>query len=167
MQYQIRSATLADVPLLCQQRRQMFEDMGHTDTERLHDMSVQFADWLRYRMSHGSYFAWLIEAGDAIVAGAGLWLIDWPPHVLDPIGPRAYILNIYTDQQHRRRGLARQLTEQCLTFCRERHINWVSLHASAGGKSLYESLGFQPTNEMRLPIDWHQQSRHEVISINP
>lgn len=154
MAYQIRSATADDIPLLCQQRRQMFEDMGHQDAHRLEVMSRHFDDWVRTRLQNGSYFAWLAttEQGKA-VAGAGLWLIDWPPHVLDPLGPRAYILNIFTDPAHRRQGLARLLTEQCLKFCHERHLTWISLHASSHGKAIYESLGFQATNEMRLPLE--------------
>jgi len=39
-----------------------------------------------------------------------------------------------------------------LEWCREAGYKNVSLHASDEGRPLYESMGFVPTNEMRL--DW-------------
>ena len=37
-----------------------------------------------------------------------------------------------------------------LEYTREHHVSRVLLHASQEGRSLYESMGFVPTNEMRL-----------------
>jgi GNAT superfamily N-acetyltransferase len=153
MSYQFRSATVADVPVLCRHRRMMFEDMGHRDPAILDPMTQQFTEWVTARLNDNSYQAWLALHDDGqIVAGAGLWLIDWPPHVLGPDGPRGYILNVYTEKEHRRQGLARRLTQLCIDACRKRQIAIVALHASDFGKSLYESMGFVPSNEMRLKL---------------
>ncbi len=51
---------------------------------------------------------------------------------------------------HRHRSLARQLAERCLAEAHRRNLQVVSLHASDEGRSLDESLGFCPTNEMLL-----------------
>lgn len=153
MPYQFRTATLADVPFLCLHRRRMFEDMGHRDSELLLSMSDRFAEWVTERITLQTYLAWVaVDDEQQIVASAGLWLIDWPPHVIGPEGPRGYILNIFTENGHRRQGLARQLTQLCIEACRKRHIVIVALHASEHGRSLYESLGFVPSNEMRLQL---------------
>jgi hypothetical protein len=40
-----------------------------------------------------------------------------------------------------------------LDWCRENGVDTIILHASAEGRSLYESLGFQATNEMRLRLE--------------
>lgn len=153
MSYQFRKATTEDVPVLCQHRRMMFEDMGHSDPAILDPMTQQFAEWVTARLNDNSYQAWLaLDERNQIVAGAGLWLIDWPPHVLGPDGPRGYILNVYTDKPHRRQGLARQLTQLCIDACQERQIAIVALHASDLGRDLYESMGFVPSNEMRLKL---------------
>jgi hypothetical protein len=37
-------------------------------------------------------------------------------------------------------------------WCRCEGYGTVSLHASAAGRPLYESMGFQPTNEMSLKL---------------
>jgi len=153
MPYQFRSATIADIPTLCHHRRRMFEDMGHRDPELLDPMAERFAEWVTERIINQTYLAWVsVNEAQEIVASAGLWLVDWPPHVMGPDGPRGYILNIFTEQGHRRQGLARRLTELCLDACRKRNIAIVALHASEHGRSLYESLGFLPSNEMRMRL---------------
>jgi hypothetical protein len=37
-------------------------------------------------------------------------------------------------------------------WCRQQGFVHVSLHASRMGRPLYESLGFEPTTEMRLKL---------------
>ena len=162
MPYQFRTATLADVPILCLHRRRMFEDMGHRDPQLLSRMAELFTEWVSDRIKNQTYLAWVaVEEKQQIVASAGLWLVDWPPHVMGPEGPRGYILNIFTVTEHRRQGLARQLTQLCIEACRERHIAFVALHASEHGRSLYESLGFVPSNEMRIKLTSEFESLQE------
>ena len=86
------------------------------------------------------------------MAGAGLLILDWPPHVIDPQPFRSYLLNVYTHPAHRGHGLARQLTEEAVAETRRRGIRIMSLHASEFGRPIYERLGFVPTNEMRLTL---------------
>ena len=65
---------------------------------------------------------------------------------------RAYILNMYTEPEYRGRGIARRIMQAILNRCCVEGFGLVSLHASAQGRPLYESLGFEPTNEMRLRL---------------
>lgn len=153
MPYHFRPATLDDVTTLCHHRRRMFEDMGHQDSALLDKMTEQFTQWVTKRLQDKTYYAWLaLDEQNNIVAGAGLWLIDWPPHWLDPRGTRGYILNIYTEPAHRRQGLASQLTQLCIDACKDMGLSVVALHASEHGRSIYESLGFTATNEMRMQL---------------
>jgi GNAT superfamily N-acetyltransferase len=63
-----------------------------------------------------------------------------------------YLLNVYVYPAYRRRGIASLLTQVSVDWCRGQGFASVSLHASQFGRPLYESLGFQPTNEMRLML---------------
>lgn len=58
----------------------------------------------------------------------------------------------YTHPDYRRQSLARRLMAAILDYCRVRKLRMISLPASSEGRSLYESLGFQQTNEMRLKL---------------
>jgi GNAT superfamily N-acetyltransferase len=148
-----RPATLeaSDLDAIVHHRRAMFRDMGYCDERALDAMSTRLRPWLRQKMEAGEYLAWFALAPDSsIAAGLGLWLMDWPPHMVAGGRWRGNILNVYTEPAHRRRGMARVLMEVALEWCAANQIDAVILHASAEGRSLYESLGFTPTNEMRL-----------------
>jgi len=65
---------------------------------------------------------------------------------------RGNILNVYTVDKFRRRGLARELMKTVVLWCREQCVDTMILHASPSGRIVYESMGFVPTNEMRLTL---------------
>jgi len=147
----IRRATFDDADVLVDHRRAMFHEMGYSDAAALDSMAAAFRVWLRQKMDAGEYLAWLALSEDgSIAAGLGLWLMDWPPHMIGPGARRGNILNVYTRLENRRQGLARKLMQVALDWCRTNGIRAVILHSSEAGWALYESLGFRQTNEMRL-----------------
>ena len=149
--YSIREATAADAETVVRHRREMFFDMGRRDPAVLDEMAKSFRSWLIEKMSREEYRAWFAIARDgSIAAGAGLWLMNWPPGLYASEPWRGNILNVYTEREHRRRGLARNLVSAARDWCGTQGIHVVILHASDEGRPLYEALGFQPTNEMRV-----------------
>lgn len=149
----IHRASTADVETLAAHRRAMFHDMGYNDDVVLSEMSAKFQVWVLQKMNSGEYLAWLVRAPDgSIAAGAGLWLMDWPPHMVGKGPRRGNILNVYTHENYRRRRLARELMDVVLHWCRENQTDTIILHASNDGRKLYESMGFIATNEMRLRL---------------
>jgi GNAT superfamily N-acetyltransferase len=147
--YRLRRAATQDAAIVAGHRVAMFRDMGvlaQTDTPRLEASSRRH---LAQALADGQYYGWLAEIDGAVAAGVGV--------VLRPLLPRpgcldggrdAYVLNVYTEPAHRRRGLARALMQAVLQWCHAAGITRVALHASDEGRPLYESLGFAPTNEM-------------------
>lgn len=76
--YAVRRASTDDINTLVAHRRAMFVDMGYRDETALDTMSAKCHTWLLTRMNRGEYLAWLAVAPDqSIVAGTGLWLMDW------------------------------------------------------------------------------------------
>jgi len=150
---EIRAARLdeKDLETIVHHRRAMFFDMGRKDERALDAMCEKFRPWLKRKMAAGEYYAWFAVAPNgAVVAGAGLWLMDWPPLMTAGGKWRGNILNVYTEPAYRRQGLARRLMRVAMDWCEKEGVEGVILHASEEGRSLYESLGFEPTNEMRL-----------------
>jgi|SRR5947209_5118230 len=152
MAYTIRRATSADRHVIGYHRCQMFKEIGaETDYASL---EREFERWLSKAMAADLYHGWIVEAvGGEIAAGGGLTVVPWPPAPSD-LGDRvAFIYNMYTEPQHRRRGLARRLMLAMHEWCTAQGIRTVRLHASTEGRPLYESLGYAGTNEMmmRLP----------------
>jgi len=132
----------------------MFFEMGYRDQAVLDAMIVAFRPWLCRKMEDGEYLSWLaIRPDESVAAGLGLWLMDWPPHMIGPGSRRGNILNVYTEPDSRKQGLARLLMQTALDWCRVNRIRAVILHSSKEGRPLYEKFGFRPTNEMRLTLE--------------
>lgn len=152
--FEIRQGTLDDLETIVDHRRQMFRDIGLGDATAIDPMCERFRPWLAQKMENAEYLAWFAVAGDGeVAAGLGLWLMDWPPHMLGPGRWRANIINVYTRPESRRKGLARKLVETALEWCRSNDVSTVILHASDAGRPLYASLGFKPSTEMRIILD--------------
>ena len=99
--------------------------------------------------AQGKYSGWITIDGDRAIGSAGLLILDWAPHFLDPAcNERGYILNVFVEPEYRGRGLAKSLTKECIDEARRRGIGVVALHASKKGQPIYEKLGFKPSNEM-------------------
>lgn len=153
MPFHIRLANLDDLKHLVHHRRAMFEDMGHTDPAALRQVDQASQEYFIEALRLGTYKAWLAETAEArVVAGGGIVIASWPGYPGESLAKRAWILNMYTEPEARRLGVAKQLLQTMLDWCRREGFRTVSLHASPAGRPLYESLGFQPTNEMRLTL---------------
>jgi ribosomal protein S18 acetylase RimI-like enzyme len=151
-----RPATLEDLDVLVRHRVRMFADMGFASADGFAELSAACRSWLSEALARGHYLGWVIApAGDPaeIAAGAGMLLQDMPPGPRDVRTTRAYILNVYTEPAHRGRGLATIATRAAVDEARRRGIRVVTLHASDEGRAIYERLGFEETNEMRLLLD--------------
>ena len=151
--FETRLATAADAELIAGQRRSMFVDAGQAEDATLQAMVENFVVWVRPRLNDGSYVGWIVSKEGHAVAGAGMWLMDFPPHWMDAEPRRAYLLNFYVEPAFRGHGLAYELVKTAVEDARRRGIKVVSLHASKFGKPLYERNGFEPTNEMLLRLD--------------
>jgi GNAT superfamily N-acetyltransferase len=146
----IRPARPDEIAMVIHHRRQMFTDMGGYEAAALDEMErasqAVFAEALR----NGTYRGWFADAGGRVVAGGGVLLVPFQPSPGQPRPARPYIVNVYTEPGYRRRGLARRVMEEMVAWCRAQGYSGVNLHAAEEARPLYESMGFVPTNEMRL-----------------
>jgi len=154
MNFRIRRAIPADLPHLVKHRRAMFEAMGHQDPIALANVDAAALDYFQEALAKDTYVGWLAEeeATGRVLGGGGIVIAHWPGHPSETHARRAWILNMYTEPDVRGQGIARKILAEILQWSRQQGFSILSLHASDAGRSLYESLGFQPTNEMRLKL---------------
>jgi GNAT superfamily N-acetyltransferase len=150
----IREAAPGESAIILHHRRSMFHDMGEGTVEELDRMVEVASLWLARALADGSYRHWLaLDASGRVAGGGGVLLCPWPAHPKDPCTERAIILNVYTEPEFRKRGIAREIMLAILAWVKEQGLRSVNLHASVEGRKLYEKLGFEATNEMRLRFD--------------
>jgi GNAT superfamily N-acetyltransferase len=147
----IREAQREDIAEIVRHRRRMYEDMGERDSAALEAMQASTSAFLATALPAKLFRGWLAETcAGRVVAGGGMMIVPWLSRPTDPVPRRAWILNVYTYPEYRRQGIARRLMQTMIEWCRGQAFQSVSLHSSKDGRPLYESLGFRPTEEMKL-----------------
>jgi GNAT superfamily N-acetyltransferase len=145
----IRLATPDDAPIIAEQRVSMFVETRPVSDDTAAALRAQLPDLLRQMLETASYTGWLAETGDGtVVAGAGVHIRRLLPRAETLVACEALVVNVYVAPEFRHQGLARRLMEGILAWCRGQGIERVVLHPSSMGRSLYDSLGFVPTNEL-------------------
>jgi GNAT superfamily N-acetyltransferase len=146
----IRPTRPDELTIVLYHRRQMYIDMGQTDPQALDEMERAARQVFGDALRDGTYKGWFAEVNGEVASGGGVLLVPFQPSPSQARPVRPFIVNVYTEPSRRRLGLARQVMEEMLAWCRAQGYPAVSLHATNEARPLYQSLGFVPTNEMRL-----------------
>ena len=64
-----------------------------------------------------------------------------------PSGLRGHLMNVYTKQQYRLRGIARKMLEMLINEAKEKGATEISLDTTTEGRPLYIKCGFTESNE--------------------
>ncbi len=150
--YTVRAATVADAATLARQRRLMFDETRAIQTADEGDaVEAAVRGYVERAMPAGTFRSWVVEHSREVVAGGGLQLRTLMPRPGYIHGePEGLIVSMWTEPEHRRRGLGRRVVEAMLAWGRANGVTRFTLHASEAGRPLYELYGFKVTNEMRL-----------------
>lgn len=85
------------------------------------------------------------------VGSGGVSFFQVMPTYHNPSGKKAYIMNMYTHPNYRRRGIAYKTLDMLIRDTKCNGISAISLEATAMGLPLYEKYGFvKMNNEMEL-----------------
>lgn len=160
----IRLGTTSDAPMIAWHRARMWQDMGDVPPDLFEPLRAKSEGSLKGMIDSKEYVAWLAalrRSPETIIAGAGVHLRDAMPFpfkisgktVRVAKGRLGAIVNVFTEPEWRRRGIAALLMQRIIGWLREQGIERLTLHASDAGRALYEKVGFIATNEMRLAND--------------
>jgi GNAT superfamily N-acetyltransferase len=157
----VRPATVADVDELVRLRVVMLRAMGEAFDEAGDRAGWReaYATALAEMMTTGTTAAFVADDPGATAAPGGpgaplvacglvtLWRNVPGPRTTN--GWRGHLASMVTEPEWRRRGLARTILGELLTWCETRGARRVDLHATPDGAPLYAALGF--TTDHRFP----------------
>lgn len=146
----IRPATIDDAPAMGNMRAKMFLSNGWTDVAGAELLAGLQAQYLADVISAGDGFGLIAEADSGPVGCIAGVIVKSQPSPRNVTGRIGHIVNLYVEESHRRRGIARMLTEGIIQRLRDEGVIMFQLWASDDARPLYESVGFEPSNEMRL-----------------
>lgn len=148
-----KKADLSDIDLLTKTRIEVLRAANGLAPDA--DMSVVERETRQYCedcLADGSHVAYLVFDGDKWIGTGGISFYRVMPIYRNPIGWKAYVMNMYTDPDYRRRGIAYRTLDLLVREARERGISFITLEATKMGRPLYERYGFEAMgNEMKLP----------------
>jgi ribosomal protein S18 acetylase RimI-like enzyme len=149
----IRQARESEDSLLAVHFQRMWADIGLTKDQVLEDARERTRSFIEEARKRLEYRAFIAEtAGGEVVGSAGCQIFaGLYPNVLAPQYRRyGYVWGVFVEPAYRKTGVATALTDAANRYLQAIGCTHVLLHASPQGRHVYERLGFEPTNEMRL-----------------
>jgi GNAT superfamily N-acetyltransferase len=118
--------------------------MGEGTVEQLDRMVEVAGPWLAQALADGSYHHWLALDGEGrVCGGGGVLLCPWPANPRDPCTERAVILNVYTEPEFRKRGVARLVMETILEWIRQHGLRGLICTPAPRGGGCMKSWGLR------------------------
>ena len=151
MNFTLSYAGPDDIDLLVAHRLNMWRDIHPELGTKVDEAERLTRKWVKEKLAEGRLIGLIAHSPDGEVAGSGcIWLREEQPRPTTPRLEVPYLMSMYTEPLFRRKGVARAIVKRALEWCKDHNYDRVNLHASTQGKPLYESLGFEPTTELRL-----------------
>ena len=151
-EYTYKKADISDLELLVSSRvmvlkaaNKLPEDTDMSEIER------QSREYYKRALADGSHTAYLVFDGEKLIGAGGISYYTVMPTCCDPTGKKAYVMNMYTDPEYRRQGIAYKTLELLVADSKARGVEHITLEATDMGRPLYEKFGFvQMPSEMQF-----------------
>lgn len=152
MNIKYKQANFDDIELLVKSRIIVLREANHLDDSAdMSEVEVQSYDYYRKAIPNGECIVYLVFDDDKFVGCGGVSFFRVMPTCHNPTGKKAYLMNIYTSPEYRRKGIAYKTLDLLIKAAREKGINHITLEATAMGRPMYEKYGFTKMNdEMEL-----------------
>jgi len=134
---QIRKAEPQDIPTLIHFRKMLLKQ------ENDNSIDTELANYFENAMQDGTTILWVAEDNGKVVASVLLCLMQMVPRFDNLSGKVAYLTNMYTIPEYRRRGVATKLMTAVIEVAKSQGTKKILLHSSEMAKPVYEKLGFE------------------------
>lgn len=150
-----RKATKDDLDILTETRVKVLRAANNLSGEAdMSEVKEQSYHYYKSAFDTDKHVAFLIFDGEVFVGAGGVSFFRVMPTCCNPTGKKAYIMNMYTNPDYRRKGIAFKTLNMLVDEAKSRGITDISLEATQMGHPLYEKFGFVAmSDEMRLPCN--------------
>ena len=139
----IRKVKVSDLPQMTSARIDYLSEMqGERPDILKKELQQSLQVFFEQAMREGSFFALLAEYEGAVVSYGGMILKKIPGDFKLHSYLEGDILNMYTLQEYRRKGISSMILEDLLSEAKTMGVSKVALHCSKDGEPLYRKYGF-------------------------
>jgi ribosomal protein S18 acetylase RimI-like enzyme len=149
--FKMYKANLNDVDKIAEIRlvflQELDVNLSNTNYQKLFEQTKEY--FVR-KMQADELHTWFILDKEKIVTSGSLLINEMPPTIEGYGGGlEAYLFNVYTLPEYRRKGLAKKLTQEMLNEAKLRQCNRIWLMASDDyAAGIYTGLGFQHRDDV-------------------
>ncbi|RDW18668.1 GNAT family N-acetyltransferase [Oceanobacillus arenosus] len=139
-----RKAKINDIDKLIELRKRQLVDEG---IEPNIDIDMELKIFFHNKLTDGSLIQLLAEDNGKIIACGAIIYYDFPPTYTNKSGRKAYITNMFTEENYRGQGIATNLLTKLVGEAKAAGISKIWLGASKLGRPVYKKFGFTETDE--------------------
>lgn len=153
MELNYKKATIDDLEMLVETRISVLRAANKlSDHVDMTEVKRQSYEYYQKALSDNTHIAYLVFDGEIWIGAGGVSFFRVMPTYHNPTGKKAYIMNMYTKPEYRRKGIAYKTLDLLVAESKRNGISEILLEATDMGKPLYEKYGFVKMNdEMNLP----------------
>lgn len=141
---EFRKATIHDMDELIHLRKKQLADEG---IEPNIDIDRELYAFFENKLNDGSLRQWLVEVDGGVIACGAVLFYEFPPTYTNRSGIKAYITNMYTEENYRGQGIATSLLTKLVDEAKDSGVTRIWLGASRLGKPVYKKFGFKETDD--------------------
>lgn len=152
MSYIYKKATIEDIDLLTRTRIEVLRAANKlSDDIDMSEVEKQSYNYYLRALADGTHTAYLVFDDETFIGAGGVSYYRVMPTYHNPSGKKAYIMNMYTKEEYRRKGIAYKTLDLLIQDARAKDIMAISLETTDMGRPLYEKYGFSKmSDEMEL-----------------
>ena len=143
-----RKATIEDLDVLVTTRIEVLRAANKLGADvDMSEVALQSRAYYSKALIDDTHTAYLVFDGNRFVGAGGVSYYRVMPTYHNPSGEKAYIMNMYTAPDYRRRGIAYKTLDFLIQDAKSRGVAAISLEATDMGRPLYEKYGFVKMND--------------------
>jgi len=150
--FEYKKATIEDIDELVRTRIIVLRAANKLSEDV--DMSVVEKESYAYykrALECGDHIAYLVYDNGIFIGAGGVSFYQVMPTYHNPTGEKAYIMNMYTAPEYRRKGIAFHTLDLLVKEAKKLGVSQITLEATEMGCPLYERYGFvKMQDEMEL-----------------
>ena len=140
MEIQYKKLTDKELDTFIDTRIKQLREEGATEDI---DLKPVLRDYYERHMADGTFVSWIALDDDKIIGTSGMSFVEKPPYFGCPNGKIGLLSSMYTSNEYRRKGIAKELLTRVVKEAENYGCGAVQITASDMGVLLYTDFGFR------------------------
>lgn len=147
----LRKAAIHDIDELLKIRLEYLDEDFSLTQEQTDKLVLQLPGYYKEHLEK-DMLAYIAEENGVVVSSVFMIINERPANLSFITGKTGYILNVYTEPEYRRQGLAGKLLTMAIEEGKTRELSYLELAATKPGYPLYKKFGFEDTISDNKPM---------------